>query len=205
MMSCSATIWLFQRQLFLLDVLGAPHLASTVQSASCFKPSTSSPTFRTAQRSVCDSQATSTFQLLLSIFHPPWVLQLARAFLRLLAVELDLAAYFCDLAVRHLKTQLGRLHCDYTLSSSGVMATTRWNLSKLQSHCLTADDCTTVDVNSLTGDEASIRRGQEDVGRAQFRGHADSTDGSGALVPLLQGVVVHGGFLERGPRIATSC
>lgn len=65
---------------------------------------------------------------------------------------------------------------------------------------LTANNSTTVDVDGLSGDEASIRRGQEDVGRTQFGGHTDSTNRCRVLVPFLQGVLVHCGFLERSPR-----
>jgi hypothetical protein len=64
---------------------------------------------------------------------------------------------------------------------------------------LTADDGTTVDVDSLATDERSITGSQEHVGRSQLGRLTDPSDRRRILVPFLERVLVHGGFLERSP------
>lgn len=64
---------------------------------------------------------------------------------------------------------------------------------------LSIHDSAAVDVDRLSGNEAAVLAGEEDVRRAELGRLADSANGRGRLVPFLHLVLVHRSGLQRRP------
>jgi len=64
---------------------------------------------------------------------------------------------------------------------------------------LSGNDSASIDVDRLSTDEAPIRTRQEHIRRAEFARLADPSNGRRRAVPLLHLLVIHRGWLERGP------